>query len=676
VINAAAIPLELTSQPRWIPWRYGPVDPKTGKPNKEPWRLDLTRRAASTKPRDWSSFHDAVALVEAGKADGIGYALPDRILTLVDLDDCVDDTGLLHEAADQIVADLGSFAEWSQSGQGVHVLVEARLNGNHCQTKQTPWRGEIALWDHARFVYLTGNLIEDTPPTIEPRQAELDAVYEASFAHLRRQRADRPAKPAPAPLGLDDRELLDRAYASAHGDELRMLYAGAWQGRYQSQSEADLALCNHLAFWAGRDPERIDRLFRASGLMRPKWERDDYRASRIDLAIAGTPDVYDPARTKVRPTGDALGTHPASRPEDGEVGAGASPGPAVKGTRDGTHLPTTSDTPAVAPQLYVVEARAFADVEEASAEPLLGEKGAVVLAAGGTVAVYGDGGAGKTTTWLDQACHLCAGVDWLGVPVPRACVVLWIENEGPRGMFREKLRAKLDAWEGPPLGGRLHVLERPWSMFTFATVQHRDELVEVVRALDVDVVIAGPVARLGIRGGGTPEEVQAFVDLLQLVRAELERPLAFELIQHENKAGEVSGAWEGATDTLAHVQNRGNGHTAIVWRKVRWHSALQGKTWKLNWRDGERFEVDDTPETTDESIADQLLALVREAPGQSWNAYYGLLSGKANRKRRVRDELIADGQLVNAGTAKAMRLFLPGQDGEPEQVSLDDEGEP
>jgi hypothetical protein len=247
------------------------------------------------------------------------------------------------------------------------------------------------------------------------------------------------------------------------------------------------------------------------------------------------------------------------------------------------------------PLLLVVEAADFAAVEEASAEPLLGNGDGTVLAAGGTAAYYGDGGAGKTSLGLDQAFHLCAGVDWLGLQVPRRCVVLWIENEGPRGKFREKLRAKLDAWDGPPLDGRLHVLERPWSLFSFAKDQHCEELAAIVRELEIDVVVAGPVQRLGLQGGGTPAEVQAFVDLLEMVRAQLERPLAYELILHENKAGDVSGAWEGATDTLVHVQARGNGHTALVWRKARWHSTLHGKTWKLDWRPGERFELDDTP---------------------------------------------------------------------------------
>ncbi len=60
-------------------------------------------------------------------------------------------------------------------------------------------------------------------------------------------------------------------------------------------------------------------------------------------------------------------------------------------------------------------------------------------------------------------------------------------------------------------------------------------------------------------------------------------------------------------------------------------------------------------------------------PGESWNAYDELLTGKAKKKRLVRDRLLEEGQLVNAGTTKAMRLFLPGQADESAQATLDDE---
>jgi putative DNA primase/helicase len=111
---------------------------------------------------------------------------------------------------------------------------------------------------------------------------------------------------------LDDQELIDRAMSARNGADFTRLWNGDSQG-YPSRSEADLALCNMLSFWTGRDAGRIDSLFRASGLMREKWERDDYRTRTIDAAISATTDVYTPAATGApSPLGASASTATAS----------------------------------------------------------------------------------------------------------------------------------------------------------------------------------------------------------------------------------------------------------------------------------------------------------------------------------------------------------------------------
>jgi hypothetical protein len=95
------------------------------------------------------------------------------------------------------------------------------------------------------------------------------------------------------PVDLDDQELLERAFAASNGDKFRRLWEGD-SSNYPSHSEADQAFCNLLAFWSGRDPIRMDRIFRTSGLMRDKWEREDYRERTIEAAIAATAGTYNP----------------------------------------------------------------------------------------------------------------------------------------------------------------------------------------------------------------------------------------------------------------------------------------------------------------------------------------------------------------------------------------------
>jgi putative DNA primase/helicase len=40
-----------------------------------------------------------------------------------------------------------------------------------------------------------------------------------------------------------------------------------------------------LAFWTGSDAERVDRLFRRSGLMRQKWDRPTGTSKYSELTI-------------------------------------------------------------------------------------------------------------------------------------------------------------------------------------------------------------------------------------------------------------------------------------------------------------------------------------------------------------------------------------------------------
>jgi hypothetical protein len=192
-----------------------------------------------------------------------------------------------------------------------------------------------------------------------------------------------------------------------------------------------------------------------------------------------------------------------------------------------------------------------------------------------------------------------------------------IENEGPRAMFRKKVAAKLAAW--PEAGERVLVLEEPWSGMSFGVAALRDQLVEYLSAEQVDLLVAAPVARLGMHGGGTLDEIGAFMGLVSDVKRRA-APLSVLLVHHENRAGRVSGAWEGDPDTLLHVQAQGHGRTRLYVEKARWSSALHGTTVHLRWGEGESFEIEEREEVSEASMADAIRAAVLKSPGGSWPA--------------------------------------------------------
>ena len=96
------------------------------------------------------------------------------------------------------------------------------------------------------------------------------------------------------PLDLADEELLDRARKADNGAKFSRLFDSGDCTGYSSPSESDLALCGMLAFWFGRDKERMNRVFRQSKLYREKWDRHNYSGKTLDKAIKLCTEVYTP----------------------------------------------------------------------------------------------------------------------------------------------------------------------------------------------------------------------------------------------------------------------------------------------------------------------------------------------------------------------------------------------
>jgi hypothetical protein len=219
------------------------------------------------------------------------------------------------------------------------------------------------------------------------------------------------------------------------------------------------------------------------------------------------------------------------------------PRPDLVGTRDGTQSLSDGFSPL---DLVFVDAAEFAAEDEPGADALVGDDDNVVIGEDNDVMVYGDGGAGKTTLAIDLSVHLAAGDDWLGIPVARRARVALIENEGPRPLFRRKLRRKLNGWAGSAIAtGWLVQLAGRWARVSVGDEAVRASLAARIAELELDVVVIGPITRSGMNEAGTLQHVRDYVDLFADVRERSRRRVTFVLVHHENRAGQVSGAWEG-----------------------------------------------------------------------------------------------------------------------------------
>jgi hypothetical protein len=262
--------------------------------------------AASTGSDTWVSYQEALAAYNRGGFNGVGFVLTDDDpYTAWDLDHCVNkNTGEIAPWALEIVQTLNSYTEISPSGEGLRILVKATL------PKGRRKKGSTEVYCTGRYVNLTGNHLTGTPATIEYRDAEVHALHRQIFGNSLKERP----KPKTGSTHLDDNELLRKAAGASNGVAFSRLFARDTSG-YNSRSEADLALCSHLAFYSQGDRDQILRLFRRSGLYRDKWDERHFGDGRtygdatIDKALEGR-SFYSPD-----------GSHPASVKADAEPGS-------------------------------------------------------------------------------------------------------------------------------------------------------------------------------------------------------------------------------------------------------------------------------------------------------------------------------------------------------------------
>ena len=291
-----SIPEELKTTPRWVCCTADklPICPRNG------------AAASSTDPGTWSDYATAAGAVTRLGCRGIGFVLGGGIAG-IDIDHCIDpETGVVDFSALAIVESMHSYTEISPSGTGLHILWRGTKAGPACRKALAPGIG-LEMYDGGRYFTVTGRSWHDPPLPLAERTAEAAAVYH-KYLDKPKPAASTAAQAIPVqprPAGAtSDSEILEKAKQAKGGEKLAALLAGDWQPYAPSRSEADLALCNLLAFWLGADKARMDAAFRASGLYRKKWDErrgaDTYGNLTLSRALADCQEVYDPSPPRCR----------------------------------------------------------------------------------------------------------------------------------------------------------------------------------------------------------------------------------------------------------------------------------------------------------------------------------------------------------------------------------------
>lgn len=290
------IPEELKKLKQWCV--YSIVQPKKQGQHKGkiPINPITGKGASSTDSNTWVDFKTAVN--KSKKYDGLGFFFNNNYIG-VDIDDIPEEIKKFSQAPtdpNNLINWLNgltnhSYLEVSQSGKGIHAIVKGKykLDKNR--------RDNFEIYNNGRFFALTGNILND--------QKDVKAISKKKFEELYYSTVGKNTHPTsvetsdiPSGNNLSIDEIINKMYASSNGVKIKHLMNGEYD--YKSQSEADIALCDYLAFWTNKDSKKMDAIFRQSKLMRDKWDKKDgattYGQRTINKAIADTIETFNSSR--------------------------------------------------------------------------------------------------------------------------------------------------------------------------------------------------------------------------------------------------------------------------------------------------------------------------------------------------------------------------------------------
>ncbi|MEW4150061.1 phage/plasmid primase, P4 family [Bacillus thuringiensis] len=291
--NYENIPEELKELPQWCCFT---LQQRGEKMTKIPIDANTGQLGKSNEESTWATFEVAMAAMDRFKCDGIGFYFKPPYFG-IDIDHVQEEIKWYqsgdHEGnmVSEFVEMMCSYTEYSVSGNGIHIIAKGEL------PKGGRRKGNVEMYDRGRFFAMTGNIVGHYTRVVEDEYGQVGYLHNKYIA--KREVAE--ASPTPGtPQGIDipEDELIRIACSSKNGMRFTLFMNGGWEPFYDSQSEADMAFANDLAFWTNRDFHKMDRIFRSSSLYREKWDRKQnqstYGAETLQKAILGCTNAFIP----------------------------------------------------------------------------------------------------------------------------------------------------------------------------------------------------------------------------------------------------------------------------------------------------------------------------------------------------------------------------------------------
>ena len=273
------IPPELREYNHWVVWRY--EDKGAKKPTKVPYDPKTGKLANVNEPITWSSFIVACTSYRTNNYDGVGFVFSiDDPYTFIDLDDpneLPNGDANPHYQIDlnrqiKIFKEFDSYSEVSPSGKGLHIIIKGLVpNGRR--------RSFVEIYSSQRYATMTGNVHANKP--ITNQQEKLTHLWEQMGTGGIATKIYEGEKNEQ----FNDQEIINQALNAVNGEKFRTLYEGRWNEIYPSQSEADYAFIDLVAFYS-QNKRQIERIFKACPLgKRDKANRKDYIERMINRSF-------------------------------------------------------------------------------------------------------------------------------------------------------------------------------------------------------------------------------------------------------------------------------------------------------------------------------------------------------------------------------------------------------
>ena len=179
--------------------------------------------------------------------DGIGVVFNDDF-TGVDLDNAIDDSGAIKPWAAEILKECPTYTEKSPSGTGLHLITAGSLQKGWKGTKRAYHDGAVEIYSRGRFFTMTGDSLNGHDGDLHDYSPMIRELYKRIGGPVPTNGNGR-RRPQSEPV-LDVSERLEVALREP---VFYRLWHGDTSGNHDDDSAADLALCNKLVFYFGKN---------------------------------------------------------------------------------------------------------------------------------------------------------------------------------------------------------------------------------------------------------------------------------------------------------------------------------------------------------------------------------------------------------------------------------------